>query len=104
MADERTESITIDHLEPPDRYFRQDVSALIAHGKARTANLVAVVLVTGVVLSLPLYLLVVWCGPTYVQHSGVVFDKWYSIMSPLAGTAIGAYYGARIGEARRGAE
>ena len=102
MADEPTEPIKIDRIEPPSRYMRHDIGAEIEHGKARTANAVAVILVIGVVLSLPIYLAAVWRAPTASDRIAAVFDKWYAIVSPLAGTAVGAYYGARQTSGPRG--
>ncbi len=102
MPQEPGESFQVD-LESTEQFYRHDLSELIRRDKARTANLLAMVLVVGVVLSLPLYLLSVWLVPEGGDRLAVVFDKWYSIISPLAGTAIGAYYGARFERASRGA-
>lgn len=87
MPQEPVESIQVD-LESTEQFYRHDVSELIRRDKARTANLLAMVLVVGVVLSLPLYLASVWLVPAGGDRLAVVFDKWYSIISPLAGTAI----------------
>jgi len=101
MGEDATERFEID-LEESDRYLRQ-VPAQIQHERARTANLVAIVLVFGVVLSLPVYLVAAWIKPDQIEASRAIFDKWYAIVGPLVGTAIGAYYGARFGSSGRGA-
>lgn len=95
MPQESAETIQID-LESTEQFYRHDIPALIRRDKARTANKLAMVLVVGVVLSLPLYLVSVWLAPDGADRFAIVFEKWYAIISPLAGTAIGAYYGGRI--------
>jgi hypothetical protein len=95
MPQEPVESIQVD-LESTEQFYRHDISEVIRRDKARTANLLAMVLVVGVVLSLPLYFVAVWLVPDGGDRLAVVFDKWYAIISPLTGTAIGAYYGARF--------
>ena len=101
MPQESVESIQVD-LESTEQFYRHDISELIRHDRARTANLLALVLVVGVVLSLPLYLGSVWLVPEGGDRLAGIFDKWYAIISPLAGTAIGAYYGARFERTSRG--
>src|SRR5580765_2554638 len=82
-------------VEPPDRYL-QRIHANIRKDQARVANRVALILVGAVVLSLPLYLVVdcifLWRGSPAAEKIQPIFDRWYTIVSPLAGTAIGAYY------------
>src|SRR3954451_1951823 len=96
MAEESTERFELD-VEPSSRYVRHDVPAQIQRDRARTANLVTLVLVFGVVLSLPAYLAAAWLKPDALEPTRAIFDKWYSVVSPLVGTAIGAYYGSRFG-------
>lgn len=62
-------------------------------------------LVGGAVISLIVYLLTLWIVLTLsgnddgtetslaIDAVHRVFDKWYAIISPLAGAAVGAYYG-----------
>jgi hypothetical protein len=76
--------------------FLSRTPAVIERGRARTANLVAILLVSGLLTSLPLYMIAVLCNPQAAQSLASVFDKWYAIVSPLAGAAIGAYYAARV--------
>lgn len=93
MESDTGESFQMD-LEPAEHYLRHEMR--MQREKARTANLVALVLVVGVIGSLPLYLLSIWLKPDVAERFMMGFDKWLTIVSTLAGTAIGAYYGARI--------
>jgi hypothetical protein len=94
MAEESTERFEMD-FEPSERYYRQGIPALIKHARARTANLVALVLVVGLVLSLPAFLVAVLVKPESLEVTQAIFEKWFSVVGPIVGTAIGAYYGAR---------
>lgn len=88
-------------LEPTAGYFRR-VRAQINLSKARAANIVAYVLVTGLVASLPLYILAVWIAPTDSSELlSVVFTKWYDVVSPLLGAVIGALFGMSIASRRK---
>jgi len=99
MEPDSGESFEMD-LEPPEHYLHE---MRLQQEKARTANRVAVFLVVGIIGSLPLYLLVIWLKPDAAERFMSGFDKWLTIVSTLAGTAIGAYYGARIeGNSREG--
>ncbi len=102
MSSEATESFEMD-LEPAGPYLRHDIPALIQHERAKTANLVALILVAGVVLSLPTFVIAAWIKPDGIEVTRAIFDKWYAIISPLVGTAIGAYYGSRFGSSGKGA-
>ena len=81
-------------VDPVEAYLQQ-TPALIDREKARTANLVAIILVSGVVAALPLHLLAIWILPTTADSIGSVFEKWFGIMGPLTGAAVGAYYAVR---------
>lgn len=81
-------------IDPIDSYLKQ-TPAVIARRKADTANVLAILLVVAVIVSLPLHLLSVWLGPEATDAITAVSDKWYAIISPLAGAAVGAYYATR---------
>lgn len=87
------EEIRLD-TEPLEEFLKR-TPALIERQKARTANLVALLLVIGVLASLPIYLLTVLTIPESASLVQPVFDKWYALVSPLAGAAVGAYYATR---------
>jgi hypothetical protein len=78
----------------------------IAAQHARTRNLVTLILIWAVVLSLPMYLavyiaLVAWKGPDAVAKVEPVFERWFALIGPLAGTAVGAYYVSSHSRRRR---
>ena len=93
MTDQPTESFTLD-IEPTEAFLCK-VSATIRRERARTANKVVLTLVWGLVLSLPFYVTAVCFQPDAATQLADIFGKWYTVVSPLAGAAIGAYYGAR---------
>jgi len=101
MPQESDEAFEVD-LEPTEDYYRRCTTDRIRRDKARTANLLAIILIVGVVLSLPMYLLSIWIAPEGADRFVVVFEKWYAIVSPLAGTALGAYYGSRLERSSQG--
>ena len=85
----------------PDETCRM-MSAQNRRDIVRTANLAAVILILGVVLSFPLFVIVVaYLGNNNGSVESIeiiksVFDKWVTVIGPLAGTAVGAYYGTKI--------
>lgn len=81
-------------IDAIDSYLKR-TPAVIERQRARTANLVAVSLIAGVIGSLPLHLLALWLCPDAADSTGQVFEKWYALVSPLAGAAVGAYYVSR---------
>jgi hypothetical protein len=93
MEADADESFQMD-LEPAEHYLHHELR--MQREKARTANRVALVLVVGIIGSLPLYLLAIWLKPAGAEQFMSGYDKWLTIVSTLAGTAIGAYYGSRL--------
>jgi hypothetical protein len=91
-------------LEPTDAYIRR-TKADVHRSKAQAANRVALVLVLGLVLSLPLYIVMIGLFPSEVTtaHFERVFIKWYDVMSPLVGAVIGALFGLSLSD-RKGRE
>src|SRR5262249_1132250 len=88
-------------LEPVDGYVRR-VRAEIRLSWVRAANVVAYILVAGVVGSLPLYVLAVgWLGEAWSKDAVPVFTKWYDVVSPLLGAVIGALFGITIATRQR---
>lgn len=102
------EQFTLDVL-PDTRRVQQTIEI----GRAHTANVLAYMLVGGAVFSLLVYLLTLWIvlssgGTDNGTETGLamdavhrVFDKWYAIISPLAGAAVGAYYGGARQRSKR---
>jgi len=102
MGEPPDEAFGLD-IDPIDAYLRE-TPAVIERQRASTANIVAILLVVGVVASLPLHVLAVWLSPDATDALTTVFEKWYAMVSPLAGAAVGAYYVSRSAsrrEARR---
>ena len=91
--DQQHEEIRLD-TEPLDEFLKR-TPAVIERQRAWTANLLAVLLVAGVLLSLPVYLFTLLWKPDSAELINVVFEKWFALISPLAGAAVGAYYATR---------
>lgn len=88
-------------LESIDAYVRR-VKARIKLSRARAANVVAYILVGGVVFSLPLYVLAVALVTGDVSEDlATVFTKWYDVVAPLLGAVIGALFGMSIATRQR---
>jgi hypothetical protein len=86
-------------LEPTDAYLRQ-VKAEVHRSKARTANWVALILVLGLVISLPLNVLATaWISAeSTATHLDRVFQRWYDIFAPLVGAVVGYLFGMSASE------
>jgi hypothetical protein len=93
MPEPASESFELD-VERVQSFLRQ-TPAVIERDRARTANLVALLLVSGVLISLPVYMIALLVRPDAAASLATVFERWYAIVSPLAGAALGAYYTAR---------
>lgn len=88
-------------LEATDRYLKR-VVADIRRSRARTADRVAMTLVIAVVGSLPLYVLAIaLVGSIDEDDLTRIFGKWYDVVSPLLGAAIGALFGIAIANPNR---
>ena len=75
--------------------------ATIGLSKAKAANIVAYMLVGGLVSSLLLYVLAVALAPAEASEQiAAVFNKWYDVVAPLAGAVIGALFGMSIANRR----
>ena len=79
-------------LESPDNYLKR-VRADKEKEKARVANWVAIILVSGMVLSLPFYIFTVWLVGSDSPNVNEIFEKWYDVTAPLVGAVIGALFG-----------
>jgi hypothetical protein len=83
------EEIQLD-LEPIEP-FKQRIEGQ----KAKTANRIAIWLVGGIMACPLVYLAAVLCRPDQAEEIHAVFDKWFALVGPLAGAAVGAYYSSR---------
>lgn len=94
MNDQPVEPITLDVVQPEQ--FLRRVEAEISRDKARTANTVTIILVASLLASLPVYLAIVpFVDKENIVRIDAMFDRWYHVVSPLAGAAVGAYYVSR---------
>jgi hypothetical protein len=94
------ESILLESPEPTESYL-QRVDAEIKRRKARTADVVAIVLLVALAASLPLSLFAIWLIPDHADQAATAFDRWYNVVGPLAGAAIGAYFVTSTSDRRR---
>jgi hypothetical protein len=81
-------------LEATDSYLSQ-AKADVHRSKARAANWVALILVFGLVLSLPLNVLAMASisGEGTITHLDGAFQRWYDILAPLVGAVVGYLFG-----------
>lgn len=87
-------------LEHIDNYVRR-TKADIVLSKAKAANIISYILLGGLVLSLPLYIIAIAIMP--IEHApqlASVFGKWYDVVAPLAGAVIGGLFGMSIANRR----
>ncbi len=82
-----------------DTDFQTKVKAEIERNRADTENRLAMILVYAIVASLPLMFLVLWALPTNSEIFQTAFERWLTLIGPLAGAAVG--FGASV---RRSAE
>ena len=88
-------------LEDTENYIRK-AHADIKRSEARTARFVAITLVLGLVVSLPLYMAVaLMVEPNSLDRVDPVFRRWYDIVAPLLGAVIGGLFGIAGSNARR---
>lgn len=78
-------------LDPTDDYRK--VSAAIARDRAATENKIAMVLVGALVASLPVYFAALWFCPAQSEQLKDALEKWFTVLGPLAGAAVGVGIG-----------
>ncbi len=62
--------------------------------RALVSHIIAAVLVISLVLSILLYTYLLCKYPQQEQSVRGAFEKWYAVIGPFAGLALGAYYGS----------
>ena len=72
-----------------DQQYLRATHAIIASQRSRTENFIAKLLVWAIVLSLPALLVVVWLLPDTSEQFQSLFDRWITLVGPLAGAAVG---------------
>ena len=86
-------------VEAPENYIRK-AHADVKRSEAKTARLVAIVLVLALVVSFPLQLAIFLIEPSSMDRVEPVFRRWYDIVAPLVGMVIGGIFGLVGGTAR----
>lgn len=81
------EHIDVD-VDDVDRYLRK-TDAQIRFGRARFENWIGGMLILALVFSLPLYGVLVFLGLERSPNFSVAFERWYAVVGPLAGAALG---------------
>jgi len=94
LGNEPGDNFTLD-AEPVAQYERR-IKSEIKRGHAQTANRVASILVWAVVLAFPFGVVASLIAKCLgLDFSGVIetmFERWFSVIGPLAGAAVGGYY------------
>jgi len=89
IRDQET-TISLD-VEPTSEYTKR-VVVEIAREKARTERRLALILVLALVCSLPVYYVALYFMPQQSAHLSDAMDKWFTVLGPLAGAAVGIGY------------
>ena len=89
------ESIVVDIGDiTPNSGNVKNLPAKLKLMQARVSHFISSVLVVSLCASIILYAI---CLGRYPEQSDVIntaFEKWYAVISPFAGLALGAYYGS----------
>lgn len=72
--------------------FIENVKTEIARDKARTENRLATILVCALIASLPVYYVAVYYMPSNTAALTDAIDRWFTVLGPLAGAALGVGY------------
>lgn len=88
MKDRSAQERVVVDVNDSEQYLVR-VKGAIAHGRARTRNVVAVAIVVAFVLSWPLFLCASIIWPEGAERSAGQFDNWLLVLGPLAGAAVG---------------
>jgi len=89
-VDSHETTISLD-VEPTTEYTKR-VVVEIAREKARTERRLALILVGALVCSLPIYYVAIFFMPDAATHLSDAMDKWFTVLGPLAGAALGVGY------------
>jgi biotin carboxylase len=85
------DEFTLD-VTPVEPYIRK-LNARMQWWHAITSHVIALVLIVALCISIIAHLVFICRYPDRQDAIGVAFEKWYSVVSPFAGIALGAYYG-----------
>ena len=90
MDTDYQEHFELDLGDKVEQFLQRD----IARRKARTANLITLILVGGVVLSLVGYTVIAWFKPETLDAVSPFYEKWLTMVGSLVGAAVGFYFGS----------
>jgi hypothetical protein len=85
------DEFTLD-LIPVEPYLKR-LDAKLRWWRAVTSHIIALALVLAICVSIIVHLAFLCWHPEQQDSITTAFDKWYSVVSPFAGLALGAYYG-----------
>lgn len=85
--------IDIEDITPTSEIVKQ-LGLKLHWWRAVVAHIIAIVLIGALVLSILPYVLLLCRHPEQEEVIVSAFEKWYGIIGPFAGLALGAYYGA----------
>ena len=91
--DEKPIVVGIRDITPTSRTL-QDLPGKLTFLKALVSHAIAGLLVFSLCLSIGLYALCLGLFPGQGDVINTAFEKWYAVVSPFAGLALGAYYGS----------
>ena len=69
------------------------VSEDIERGRARIANAVTILLMSGVLSTPVLFIVGLWIVPSLAAEIKAFFAGWLTALGPIVGTAVGFYFG-----------
>lgn len=97
MSHEEKDEFVVDleDITPTPENVRR-LPAKLRLWRAVISHIIAAILIISLVLSIILYTLLVCKYPDQQESISTAFEKWYAVIGPFAGLALGAYYGASI--------
>ena len=85
------DEFTLD-VTPVEPYVKK-LDAQMRWWHAMTSHVIAILLVFILCVSIIVHLIFICGHPDRQDAISGAFEKWYSVVSPFAGIALGAYYG-----------
>ena len=94
MLQEQDEfTVGLEDITPSPEYIKR-LPAKLRLWQALVSHFIAIILILALILSILLHAFLLWKLPGEQESIGTAFEKWYAVISPFAGLALGAYYGA----------
>ena len=86
-------TVNLEDITPKPEIVKR-LPAKLRLWQALVSHFIAIILVLALILSILLHAFLLWKIPGEKESIGTAFEKWYAVISPFAGLALGAYYGA----------